>query len=138
MGNFLIIKGVDFSENAVEHVEFYELRQVTPSFINGSGVLASTGEVITTQHTVNQKYCIVSLNASDKKIKVRATGSTNYGIAFFNGSTYIEGYAYNDFDLHTIIVPTNATSFRYSYLTDSRAIELEKPIVSSIDIFFFS
>ena len=126
MGKKLVIKGVDYSANAITSD-----RVVTPSFTIGQAVRSTEG-VLTPN--VNQKYCDVELATTDTAVIFRATGYAPYGIAFFNGSTFIIGVGFGDFNIHRVLIPQNANRFMYSYLSDARAAELDKPIVNTITI----
>lgn len=126
MGKLLIIKGADYSANAITSE-----RVVTPSFTIGQGVSSANGQFVPNP---NQKYCDVELATTDTAVIFRATGYAPYGIAFFNGNTFVIGVGYADFELHRIQIPQNANRFLYSYLSDARAAALDKPIVNAITI----
>ena len=126
MGKNLVIKGADYSANAITSE-----RVVSPSFTVGQGVRSTNGELIPNP---NQKYCDVELATTDTAVIFRATGYTPYGLAFFNGNTFVIGVGYADYELHRIQIPQNANRFMYSYLSDARAAEVDKPVVNTITI----
>lgn len=126
MGKSLIIKDADYSANAITSE-----RVVTPSFTIGQAVRCDNGELISNS---NQKYCDVELATTDTAVIFRATGYAPFGFAFFNGSTFIIGVGFDDFNVHRVLIPQNANRFMYSYLSDARAAELDKPVVNTITI----
>lgn len=126
MGKNLVIKGADYSANAITSE-----RVVTPSFTIGQAVICADG-ILTPN--ANQKYCDVELATTDTAVIFRATGYAPVGLAFFNGNTFVIGVGYADFELHRIQIPQNANRFMYSYLSDARAAALDKPVVNTITI----
>ena len=126
MGKNLVIKGADYSANAITSE-----RVVTPSFTIGQAVRSTDGELTP---NANQKYCDVELATTDTAVIFRATGYEPNGLSFFNGNTFVIGVGYADFELHRIQIPQNANRFMYSYLSDARAAELDKPVVNTITI----
>jgi len=126
MGKNIVIKGADYSANAITSE-----RVVTPSFTIGQAVRCADGLLTP---NANQKYCDVELETTDTAVIFRATGYAPYGLAFFNGNTFVSGVGYADFELHRIQIPQNANRFMYSYLSEARAAALDKPVVNTITI----
>lgn len=132
MGKALIISGADFSSAKIETVVLYDDLVITPVFTDGKAVGVATGSV---DNVANQKYCSEVIPEGFNVIRIRSTGYSAYGIAFFDSSdNYISGFGSGDYNLHDVPLPSNAYSFKYSYLNDSRAGVLDKPIVNTLTL----
>lgn len=135
MGKSLIIKGADFSNVAVEQVEFIDVI-IEPSWVNGK-IVRPSGLIDTSE---NHKYALIEIPSSATKIQSRIAVSiaSDKDLIFMSGSSIVSTYPTSQSpstelgNLFVADIPEGATSVYVNYMSDSRATELGYPVLNTI------